>query len=200
MVHNMLSENEILCQAFNVTPNASQIWPWVGLIVIEAKRHRWLLPSHNFKIQLPFPPPLEMLNLLLSSSLKEKPFLFGRRLKRKCKSEDKVGWFSFPLSSWAGSASAQPVEPFKLGSNLVILFLAVWLLLEQQGFIYPKEKEEITGTCLLWTNDQNHRTDHLWNQKVNAFLPAHWGNWGPEIGRDRDSVTLLVSVDQRAYW
>lgn len=95
MVHNMLSENEILCQAFNVTPNASQIWPWVGLIIIEAKRHRteWFLPNHNFKFK--------MLNLLLSSSLKEKPFLFGR-LKRKCKSDDKVKWFSFPLSSWRG--------------------------------------------------------------------------------------------------
>lgn len=105
VVRRMLSGNEILCQVFNVIPNASYIWHWVGLTITEAKRHRtkWLLPNHNFKSQFPFPPPLEMLNLLWSSSLKGKPFLFRRRLKRKCKSEDKVEWFSFPLSSWAGS-------------------------------------------------------------------------------------------------
>lgn len=89
--------------------------------------------------------------------------------------------------------TAQPEGPLRLKPNLVILFLAVWLLLEKQSFIYPTEKKEITGTCLLWTSDQNHRIHNLWNRKVNAFLPVHWGNWGPEIGRERDKVTVLVN-------
>lgn len=54
-------------------------------------------------------------------------------------------------------------------------------------------RRKITGTCLLWANDQNHRLYNSWNRKANAFLPAHWGNWSPEIGRARAKVTLLVS-------
>lgn len=60
-------------------------------------------------------------------------------------------------------------------------------------FLLVLRRRKIPGTCLLQANDQNHRLYNLWNRKVNAFLPAYWGDWGPEIGRARARVSLLVS-------
>lgn len=141
---------------------------------------------------------LEMGNFLLSSSLNGKPFLFSRRFKRKCKSEDQVDWFS--SHSFPGQGLPRGLCVTHRTTRGAIHWGQTWSaccwLSESSSYNNKFAfvlRRKITGTCLLWAKDQNHRLYNLWNGKANAFIPAQWGNWGPEIGRARAKVTLLVS-------
>lgn len=83
--------------------------------------------------------------------------------------------------------------------NLVILFLTFRRSCYSK-FSSVLRSRETRETCLLLIKYQKQRNYNLPNQKVHAFLPAYWGNWGPDRAKSLSWLMTGTSTSILGSW